>query len=144
MSASPRDAAPALPKPTPRGEERLYFEAAMQRRLVYQMCETCQSSVFYLREVCPHCGGESLQVCDSAGFGTVYSYTVQHRASHPYFADKTPMTLALVDLDEGFRLLANLTGVDDVVVGVPVQVAFEQVDDDLVLPHVRRREEEPR
>lgn len=129
------------PKPTPRGEEQLYFQAAAEKRLVYQTCDTCQSVVFYLRDVCPHCGGESLQVRESAGVGTVYSYTVQHRASHPYFADKTPRTLALVDLDEGFRLLADLTGADetDVEVGLPVEVVFEELDDELTLPHFRPR-----
>jgi hypothetical protein len=134
------------PKPTPRGEERTYFEAAAEQRLTYQTCDTCGSTVFYPRTVCPHCGGESLRSRDSAGAGTVYSYTVQHRASHPYFADKTPMTLALVDLDEGFRVLADLPGVADVEVGMPVEVLFGQLDDDLTLPHFRprRREEESR
>jgi hypothetical protein len=102
--------------------------------------------VFYLRAVCPHCGGESLRPRDSAGVGTVYSYTVQYRASHPYFADRTPMTLALVDLEEGFRLLADLQGDGDVAVGMPVEVVFGGDGDDLTLPHFRTRrgEEDPR
>jgi uncharacterized OB-fold protein len=148
MATASSDTSRALlpPKPTPRGEERTYFEAAAQRRLTYQTCDTCQSTVFYHRDVCPHCGGVSLQLRDSAGVGTVYSYTVQHRASHPYFTEKTPMTLALVDLDEGFRLLADLTDAGDVAVGMPVEVVFGELDDEFTLPHFqpRSREEEPR
>ncbi|MFI5611859.1 Zn-ribbon domain-containing OB-fold protein [Amycolatopsis sp. NPDC051903] len=127
------------PTPTPRGEERVYFDAAAERRLTYQTCDTCGSAVFYLRAVCPHCGGESLRLRDSAGHGTVYSYTVQRRASHPYFADRTPMTLALVDLDEGFRLLADVTGEATLEVGTPVEVVFGE---DPMLPHFRARTRE--
>ncbi len=140
MSAPPPNAAP--PRPTPRGEERLYFEAATQQRLAYQTCNTCHSAVFYLREVCPHCGGENLALRDSSGFGTIYTFTVQHRASHPYFADKIPMTLALVDLDEGFRLLADLTGAHEVTIGMPVEVVFDEADEGFALPHFRPRGEE--
>ena len=125
---------PTPPTPTPRGEELSYFQAAAEKRLTFQICVTCHAAVFYLRTVCPHCGGESLQLRDSDGVGTVYSYTVQHRASHPYFADRTPMTLALVDLDEGFRVLADLIGTDTVVVGMPVEVSFHTVGDDFTLP----------
>jgi len=96
--------------------------------------------------MCLHCQSLDWSWIEMAGTGTVYSYTVQHRASHPYFADKTPMTLALVDLDEGFRVLADLPGVADIEVGMPVEVLFGQLDDDLTLPHFRprRREEESR
>ncbi|MFI5593029.1 Zn-ribbon domain-containing OB-fold protein [Amycolatopsis sp. NPDC051758] len=133
------------PNPAPRGEERVYFDAAAENRLTYQTCDRCGSTVFYLRAVCPHCGGESLRLRDSAGRGTVYSYTVQHRASHPYFADRSPMTLALVDLDEGFRLLATLDDVDDVTVGMPVEAVFRP-QDELTLPYFRprAREEQPK
>jgi uncharacterized OB-fold protein len=105
---------------TPRGEERLFFEAAAEERLVYQTCDTCESTVFYPRAICPHCGGDSLRLWDSDGLGTVYSYTVQHRTRDPRF--EAPMTLALVDLDEGFRLLATVIGA--VEVGTPVMVEF--------------------
>lgn len=130
---------PTSPNPTPRGEERVYFQAAAEMRLTYQVCDTCRSTVFYLRDICPHCGGEHLKLRDSAGLGTVYSYTVQHRAGHPYFADRTPMTLALIDLDEGYRLLADVEGSDGVTVGMPVEVVFRAVDGELTLPHFRPR-----
>jgi uncharacterized OB-fold protein len=141
MPTPPADASRTAlpPKPSPRGEERIYFHAAAEGRLTYQTCDGCRSTVFYLRAVCPHCGSESLRLRDSSGVGTVYSYTVQNRASHPYFADRTPMRLALVDLDEGFRLLADLTGADDVEVGMPVEVAFHELDDEFALPHFRPR-----
>lgn len=134
---------PTPPTPTPRGEELSYFQAAADKRLTFQTCDACHAAVFYLRTVCPHCGGESLQLRDSAGAGRVYSYTVQHRASHPYFANRTPMTLALVDLDEGFRVLADIAGTGTVQVGTPVEVVFHGLGDDFTLPQFVRREATP-
>jgi hypothetical protein len=118
---------------TPRGEERLFFDAASEKRLVYQTCDTCRMTVFYPRTVCPHCGGENLRLHDSAGLGTVYSFTVQHRARDSRF--EVPMTVVLVDLDEGFRVLADLVDASSVEVGMPVEVVFGEN-----LPHFRPRE----
>jgi uncharacterized OB-fold protein len=129
----------AVPVPTARGEERVWFEAARERRLVHQRCDDCGAHVFYLRTVCPSCWSERLSLRDSSGRGVVHTFTTQHRPGHPAFADRVPYTVVLVDLEEGPRMLADLVGCppEDVHVGLPVEVVFDDVSDDLTLPRFR-------
>ena len=74
----------------------------------------------------------------ASGRGTVYSFTVVHRTSEEFSAD-LPFPVGLVDLEEGVRMMARLD-VSEPVVGMPVEVVFERVDDRLSLPHFREVE----
>ncbi len=127
------------PPITPRGEEKVFYDRLREHELVFHRCDGCSSVVFPLRTVCPHCSSESLSIEVSRGAGVVYSFTTQHRAAHPFFADDVPTTLVLVDLDEGFRVFANLTGVENVVVGAAVEAWFDDVDAELTLLRFRPR-----
>lgn len=137
MSDAP---APARPVPVLRGEERLYLDAAREHRLVHQLCRGCEARVFYPRVLCPHCGSESLDLVESRGRGVVHSFSVLHRPGHPSRAADVPYAVVLVDLDEGVRVLADLVDglVDDVHVGMPVEVTYDEVTEDLTLPRFRR------
>ena len=72
--------------------------------------------------MCPHCGSLDVEVTTLSGRGTVYSYAVLHHPQHPAF--EYPVLAALVDLDEGIRIVSNLVGVepDEIRIGMPVQV----------------------
>ncbi|MBX9472542.1 Zn-ribbon domain-containing OB-fold protein [Microcella sp.] len=131
--------APTRPPITPRGEEKVFFDRLREHKLVFQRCAGCSHAVFPLRTVCPHCFGESLDLERAAGTGTVYSFTAQARASHPFFAADVPYTLVLVDLDEGVRVFANLVDCppDDVSVGMPVEAVFDDVEPELTLLRFR-------
>lgn len=128
--------ADAKPAPTPRGEERTWFEAAAAGRLVIQQCAVCRAAVFFPRSVCPVCHDDALEWADAAGTGTVYSYTVLHRAGKPGWEADVPYLVALIELDEGPRLMGNLLDIDpdEVYVGMPVRVTFERRDDTLTVP----------
>jgi uncharacterized protein len=121
------------PPVTPRGEEKIYFERLKLNELVYHSCENCQQVLFPLRQVCTGCASESLILKVSSGRGSVHSFTTQYRASHPFFADSVPFTLLLVDLEEGFRVLANLVdaGESDITIGSPVEAIFDHSEEDL-------------
>lgn len=81
----------------------------------------------------------------SSGRGRLYSYTTLHRAGHPAFADRVPYVIALVDLEEGFRSLADLRGAGtEPPIGLAVLVGFDSPVDGLVLPHFRPAPDEPR
>lgn len=127
---------PAL---SPRGEEKIFFEHLTQHKLVFQRCVQCQAAVFPLRIVCPQCSCEDLELNVSSGKGVVYSFTTQHRAAHPFFADQVPYTLLLADMAEGFRVFANLIDgtEDDIQVGSDVEAVFDDVEDDLTLLRLR-------
>jgi uncharacterized protein len=130
------------PRPTLvlRGEEAVFYDRLRQHELVYQRCRDCDTTVFPLRTTCPGCAGDDLELAESQRRGTLYSFTTQHRAAHPHFADAVPYSLGLADLDEGIRVFASVDGIapEDLEVGMPVEIAFDDVDDDLTLLRIRR------
>lgn len=125
-----------------RGEEKAWFTAADQGRLIYQQCAKCWRVPTYTRAMCPYCWSSSLEVKTASGNGVVHTFTVQFRAGGPGFDEDVPYTLVLVDLEEGGRVLADLRGAErDVVrVGLPVEAYFDHVDEDTVLPRFRLRQ----
>lgn len=129
----------ARPPITARGEEKVWFDHLRAHELVFQRCTGCSQAVFPLRTVCPHCQSESLDLERAAGQGTVYSFTTQARASHPFFAAEVPITLVLVDLDEGVRAFANLVDCspDDARIGMRVEAVFDDVEPELTLLRFR-------
>lgn len=130
---------PVRPPIIARGEEAVFFAHLHQHELVFQRCTGCSRTVFPLRTVCPHCQSESLDLERAVGRGTVYSFTTQHRASHPFFAADVPYTLVLVDLDEGVRVFANLVDCapDDARIGMSVEAVFDDVEPELTLLRFR-------
>ena len=89
--------------------------------------------------MCPDCHGTSHEWVEASGTGTVYSYAVLHHPRHPAFA--YPLITALVDLDEGVRLVTNLVDIEpgDVEIGMPVEVTFVPTDGDGAVPVFRPR-----
>lgn len=108
-----------------------WWDALKERRLTFQLCDACNASVFYPREVCPQCLSSRLKWKTSSGKGTVYSFTRVHRGP-PAPGLKAPYVVALVELEEGFRMLAPLTGAgtDAVSVGSPVEFTVMDIPDD--------------
>jgi uncharacterized OB-fold protein len=121
----------ARPLPVPSDLTQPFWDAARRRELQVQRCRACGTHVFYPRHLCTTCGSSDLEWVQVSGRGTVFTYTVAHRPTHPGFADLVPYAIAVVELEEGPKLTTNIVGIDpnDVVVGLPVQVTFEDVDD---------------
>ena len=113
-----------------------FWEATREGRLLVQWCLDCDEPVFYPREFCPGCLGTNLEWRDASGAGTVYAVTVEHRPQNPGMAAMAPYAVALIDLDEGIRMLSNVVGCppDDVAVGMAVRVTWEDLDDGRKLP----------
>ncbi len=114
-----------------------YWEAAKNGQLLFQECAACGNTSFPPRSICAACNADALEWKESTGKGTVYTYTIARRAPHPVFAQQCPMVIAVIDLEEGFRMMSNVVNCDPaaVSVGMPVQVSFETIDDsDMVLP----------
>lgn len=128
------------PRPILRGEEAPFFAAAAEGRLVIQRCPVCQRAVFYPRTLCPHCHDGVPEWTDASGKATVYSFSVLQRAGLPGFEADVPYVVALVDLEEGVRMMANIVNVppDEVRIGMPVSVTFERRAEDFVVPQFER------
>jgi len=112
-------------------DTRPFWEATKEHELRYQVCNACGGVVFYTRRHCPHCMSFDLRWETSKGEGTVYSFTVIRQIGHPAFRAMAPYVVALIDLDEGFRMLSNVVGVDvsQVKIGERVRVTWEDYDE---------------
>lgn len=112
--------------PTPSIRSTPYWEGIDADELRYQECEaSCGHRWMVARDACPRCGAAAAWRAAS-GAGTVYSYSVVHRAPTKELKDRVPYVLALVDLEEGPRMMTWVTDVEpgDVRIGLPVQVHF--------------------
>ncbi len=99
--------------------------------LVGEVCPHCEARIFPPRDVCPNCGGEAKTQFNFSGRGQVYSYTVMHDAPAGYELT-TPYTVALVKLEEGPVITAQLTDLGDqpVEIGMPVEMVTRRIRSD--------------
>ena len=114
-----------------------YWDGAARGELMLQKCAACGAQPFPPCANCAACGSAELAWQAATGRGTVYTFTVSYRPPHPIFRDQCPMVIAVVELAEGPRLMTNIIQCDpeEVSVGMPVEVVFEQIDDsETVLP----------
>lgn len=128
-------------RPLPRFPEpntEPFWEATKRHELKYQKCDDCGSVVFYPRLHCPRCGSLRLSWHTSRGEGTVYTFSVVRQNRHPAFRDLGAYVVAMIDLDEGFRMLSNIVGVDDpardVKIGQRVRVVWADQENGTSLP----------
>ncbi|MGC9324173.1 MAG: Zn-ribbon domain-containing OB-fold protein [Desulfomonilia bacterium] len=128
----------AYEKPLPRinSDNQAFWEACRNHELRFQRCTLCGHVRFPSSLVCPHCHGRASEWIVSAGTGKVYTYAVYHVAYHPGFLEDVPYVVAVVELDEGPRVLSNIVGCapGEVVCGMPVAVAWEDVTPEVSLP----------
>lgn len=115
---------PRRPAPVLTDDNSAFWSAAAEHRLVVQRCGGCGRFLHPPRPVCPWCGAADLAFVEACGTGSVHSYAFVHHPRNPAF--DYPIVAALVDLDEGVRLVTNLVDVDrhDVEIGMPVEVTF--------------------
>ena len=108
------------------------YQAHLDRgELAYQWSPQANRAVFFPRLICPYTGSDDLEWRVSAGFGTVYATTVTHpREGSPY-------NVALIDCDEGFRLMSRVEGVAPEAVEIGMRVSFrahKPAGDELAYP----------
>ncbi|MFG3254123.1 Zn-ribbon domain-containing OB-fold protein [Streptomyces sp. NPDC048172] len=127
------------PRPVVNRDNAGFWEGVSQHRLLVQRCDACAALRFPWLPGCNACGSDSWTAVEASGRGTVYSYVVMHHPPFPAF--DVPYAVALVELAEGVRMISNITGVphDRVRVGMPVELEFLRVDDELELPVFRAR-----
>jgi len=121
-AAAPQRPLPAFPEP----DTEPFWAATSDHRLTYQVCLACGQVVFHPRRHCPGCLDANLEWRESAGRGRVYTFTVIRQHGHPFFRARTPYVVGLIDLTEGFRMLAEIAASPDAVrVGQSVNVEWE-------------------
>jgi len=144
MAGDARDTGRTRMMEPPVGPESApFWEATKEGRLLVQWCTACDEGIFYPRAFCPTCGtasavGEGLEWRTASGRATVHSFTIEHNpaATGATFSGGEPYVVALVDLEEGVRMLTNIVGcpVHEIRVGMEVSVTWEPLSDGRQLP----------
>ena len=131
---------PQTPLPHPTQLSQPFWDACREGRLVVQRCEDCGTHVFIPQPCCSSCFGNRLEWVESSGRGTLYSFTTVYRPQQPSF--EVPYTVVVIEMEEGWYMLSNLVGVEpeDVAIGTPLEVQFEERSDEITLPMFRVRE----
>lgn len=116
-----------LPQPTP--ESQPFWDGCARGELRYQRCRDCGAVQPLPRGLCERCHGKALDWRVASGHGRILSYTIVHRAPTPAWRDDVPYVIALIDLDEGFRLMVNLAGGEQpgLAIGAAVGIDFVNV-----------------
>jgi uncharacterized protein len=128
---------PLRPRPALTEDNAFFFDGTREGTLLIQRCASCYTLRHPPRPACAVCRSFEWDTVVASGRGTVYSYVVVHHPQVPAF--DYPLPIAVVELEEGTRLVADLLGVapKDVTIGMPVAVEFVAVDDELTLPMFR-------
>ncbi len=130
-------------KPVPESDEEWqpFFDGARRGALMIQQCTQCSTSLAPGTTVCTECLSGSLTWVQASGRGTLFTFGVMHQTYHPGFSGEAPYNVAVVELEEGPRLNTNIVDVanEDLKVGMPVEVTFEAVSDEVSLPKFRPR-----
>ncbi|PTR24867.1 putative OB-fold protein [Rhodococcus sp. OK519] len=125
------------PRPALNVDNAFWFEAAKEHRLVIQRCTNCGVLRHPTGPMCGACQSLDWDTVDASGRGVVYSFVVNHHPQIPGF--EYPLIVATIELEEGTRLIANMTGIApaDVEIGMPVELDWIDADPDLTLPAFR-------
>jgi uncharacterized protein len=115
-----------VPVPTP--ETRPFWDGCARSELRLQRCADCARFYFPPQPWCPLCLGASVEWRAVSGRGTLHSYVISHVAAAG-FEGEVPYSIAIVELDEGPRVLANIVGIEatpeNLVLDMPLEVTFE-------------------
>ena len=109
-----------------------YWRTTSQRLgLAGEICPHCNARLFPPRDVCPECGGPAQTPFQFSGKGEIYSYSALHVAPRG-FETQTPYLTAIVKLEEGPLVTAQLTDVDqsNVFIGMPVEMVTRRIRED--------------
>lgn len=127
-------------RPVVSPDTAFFWEGTRQGELRIQQCADCGALRHPPGPMCMRCGSPSQKYTVASGAGQVFSYVVHHHPPVP--GKQLPLVIALVELAEGVRVLAEMPGInpDQVGIGMPVEIDFLRIDDDLVLPAWRAAE----
>ena len=130
---------PRFDLPTPDESTEPYWAATRDGKLFVKRCDDCARAHFYPRPFCPFCWSERVDWEEASGRATLYTYSIVHVNDLPPFPAKVPYVAAIVDLEEGPRLMTNVVGCefDELRIGMPLEAVFAPETDDITLAKFR-------
>ena len=125
--------------PVPDLETQPYWDAAREGRLLIQRCDACDHRFHYPRPFCPKCWSDAVSWEEASGRATLYTWSVVRQNDLPPWPERVPYVAAVVDLEEGPRMLTNIEGCEpeDLREGMALHVAFREETDEITLPIFR-------
>lgn len=115
-----------------------FWKGGQEGRFVVQKCGSCKTHNFYPKPWCIECGSRDLEWVESTGVGAVYSFTISRSVAmnYPGWKSELPIVLALIDLEEGVRLYAQIVDCDpkEVFIGMSVVAFLADLNGDLKIP----------
>ena len=100
------------PRPHPSPISEQFWAATAESTLLLQRCQPCGTANFYPRVNCIACGAQELHWEEASGRGTLHTFTIARRATHPAFEGEGPYAVAIVALEEGPHMTTNLVDCD--------------------------------
>lgn len=118
-----------------------FWDGAIEHRLVIMHCQQCGFWLHPPRPICRQCRSWDVKSEEVSGRGRLYTYTVTPTPFHPYWADKVPYVVAIVQLEEqlDLRLITNIVDCpeNELRIGLPVEVTYVDAAPGLTLPVFR-------
>ena len=131
-----------FPRPIPEFDAQEFWEGCNRGELLMQRCASCHKFRWLPQPMCPSCHSLEHKWIKVSGNGTVYSYTIITHPVHPAARDRVPYNVAQVQLEEDPQLIliTNLVGIrnEDIRIGMPVRVTFEEHSPGVMLPKFER------
>jgi len=122
-----------VPQPTP--ETRHFWDGTRVGEIRLQRCNACSTVYFPPRPFCPSCSSKDVAIFRASGRAKLASYVINQR---PHPAWDGPYSIALVDLEEGVRMMTNIVGCpqtpEALVLDMPLEATFEKLTDEITLP----------
>lgn len=132
---TPEPAAYSRPLPEPTDVTRPFWDGLKEHRLVLQRSKKGKRAIYYPRSVSPFGPKDTLTWTECSGRGTVYSFTVARRPTAPQWADAGDYVIAIVEIEEGARLTANIVHCEPggVRIGMKVRAVYDDVTPEVTL-----------
>jgi len=129
-----------LPQPiTP--ETKPFWDGLREQKLMLPKCGDCGRVFFYPRIICPHCQSRNVGWIQGSGRGKLYSFEIAYQTISRAFKVKPPYVLAMVELEEGARMLSNLIDIEPdptkIKCDMPVEIVYQKLTDEVTLPLFR-------
>ncbi len=123
-----------IPKTTPWSSP--FWDGCRRHELLIQRCKNCNKLIFYPKLFCPYCLGTELEWVRSSGRGRVYTYAIIHSYCPTEFMEDIPYIVAVIELEEGVRMMSNIIGcpLDKIKCDMEVEVVFDAVNEEITLP----------
>lgn len=125
--------------PTIDDDTRPWWDAAREGTLLLRRCQACGAVHYYPRTFCPTCWSDDVEWMEAGGRATLYTHSTVYVNDLPPFGEQVPYVAAVVDLEEGPRMMTRVVDCepDDLAVGMALQLVFEPITDDITLPYFR-------